>query len=318
MPFHGLLMSTTCNVWGANSSSAWLARSLAALPLLAIVVFAPAPAKAVSGFTGTFTQSTWTVVNTDPGQTLTGVNGICNTYEGYAGNDNNVGCTSPTYFDDVTIAGTEVGTTPTTTLGTYNSTTVELTNSNTNWKPYRISFDWTFDYKSDDQYVAFTLSSGTVVVDSVDYGYTWTSSATDYPSSTASIYLPPGATLTFSVTTDNYGDYPTLAISSFDAVEIPAPLPLAGGSSAFLWSRRLRRRRSPAGSSLQPASLPTLPLPGQLHPPAGRLALPSPRQQELQRYAELLGRPLPAAIAHPPGPAPGRACNAPVSKSNSR
>jgi hypothetical protein len=318
MPLHGLLMSTTCDVERSNSSSGWLARSLAALPLFAIVLFAPAPVKAVSGFTGTFEQSTWTVVNTDPAQTLSGVNGICNTYSGYSGNDNNVGCTSPTYFDDVTIAGTEVGTTPSITLGVYNTTTVELTNNNTNGKPYRISFDWAFDWKSDDQYVAFTLSSGTVVVDGVDYGSTWTSSATDYPSSTASIYLPPGAKLTFSVTTDNYGDYPTLAISSFDAVEIPAPLPLAGGTSAFLWSRRLRRRRLPAGSPPQPASLPTLPLAGQLRRPAGRLAVPSPRQQELQRYAELLGRPLPAPIAHPPGPEPRRACNAPVSKSNSR
>jgi hypothetical protein len=233
-------------------------------------------------------------------------------------NDNNVGCTSPAYSDAVTIAGTQEGSTPPITLGDFNSTNVVLTNNNTNGRPYRISFNWSFDYKSDDQYVAFALSSGTVVVDGVDSGYTWSSSFTDYPSSTASIYLPPGATLTFSVTTDNNGAYPTLAINNFDAVEIPAPLPLAGGSSAFLWSRRLRRRRLPAGAPPQPSPLPTLSLPGQLPRPAGRLAVPPPRQQALQRYAELLGRPFPAAIAHPPGPEPRSACNAPVSKSNSR
>ncbi len=249
---------------------------------------------------------------------MIGVDGICNTYSGFSANDNNVGCTSPTYFDDVLIAGTEVGSTPSITLGDYNTTNVTLTNNDPSSKPYVISFDWAFDYKSDDQYVAFTLSSGTLIVDGVDQGYTWTSSATDYPNSTSSIYLPPGATLTFSVTTDNNGAYPSLAISSFDAVEIPAPLPLAGASSAFLWSRRLRRRRVPAGSPPQPASLPTLPLPGQFRQRAGRPAVTQPRQQELQRYAALLGRPLPASSAHPPGPAPRSACNAPVSKSNSR
>jgi hypothetical protein len=292
-----------------------LASSLAILPLFGIVLFAPAPVKAVSGFTGTFEQSNWTVVNTDPVQTLSGVDGICNTYTGYTGNDNNVGCTSIAYSGSVTIAGTEEGSTPPITLGDINSTNVVLTNNNTNGRPYRISFNWEFDWKSDDQYVAFTLSSGTVVVDGVDYGYAWTSNADDYPSSTASIYLPAGATLTFSVTTDNLGSSPTRAISSFDAVEIPAPLPMAGGSSAFLWSRRLRRRRLKPGSPPLPASLP---LPGQLCPPAGQLVLPPPRQQALQRYAELLGRPLSLAGAHSPGPAPGPACNAPVSKSNSQ
>jgi hypothetical protein len=276
---------------------------------MSLAILAPAPAKAVSGFTGTFDQSTWTVVNTQPSQTLSGANGICNTSAGYGSNDNNVGCTSPTYLGNVTITGTETGSTPTIDLAVDNTTNVVLTN--TNWRPYIISFNWQFDYTGDTQYVTFTTDPGTVIVDGIDHGYTWSSNSVDYPSSTASIYLPPGATLSFSVTTDNNSGFPSLAISSFDAVEIPAPLPLAGASSAFLWSRRLRRRRQPAGQQH------SLSLAGQARHSASQPALLPPKRQAVERYAELIGRPLQSSSA-PLGQLPPRACNAPVSKSNSR
>ncbi len=316
MALAGQPMSTTCDVALPTYVRGWWSPFLATLPLLSLFCLTPAPARAVSGFSGTFSQSTWTVVNTDPYGSLGGTAGIC--IEN-GGSTNTRGCTTAASSGNVQILGTEDSLAvppplPDVTAGVPNTTSVILTNTvtETNFRPYVINFNWSFLYQSDNQYVSFSLSSGTLIVDGTDYGTSWNSTSESFSDSTASVYLPPGATLSFSVTTDNIGGYPTLGISNFDAVEIPAPLPLAGASSAFLWSRRLRRRHQQVGFYQQ-----AWPLSGLGRHGSGQTSpLPSQRRA-LERYAELIGRPLPAG-----GPALRQrrpmACNDLVSKSNSR
>ena len=76
-------------------------------------------------------------------------------------------------------------------------------------------------------------------------------------------------------------------MEGFEAVEVPAPLPITGSSAVLLYSRRLRRRTLTA--SKQPPAL---------HPTTGKvMSLAEQRsrhkhQRALNHYGSLLGGPL--------------------------
>ena len=108
------------------------------------------------------------------------------------------------------------------------------------------------------------------------------------------VYLPPGASLTFSIASSNTTSAPFFTMEGFDAVEVPAPLPITGSSAVLLYSRRLRRRTLTASSQ-----------PPALHPTTGKvlsLAEQRSRQQHqraLNHYGSLLGGPLVSVLPTP-------------------
>ena len=111
----------------------------------------------------------------------------------------------------------------------------------------------------------------------------------------ATVYLPPGASLTFSIASPNTSGAPFFTMEEFDAVEVPAPLPITGSSAVLLYSRRLRRRTLTA--SKQPPAL---------HPSTGKvMSLAEQRsrhhhQRALNHYGSLLGGPLVSGLPTPP------------------
>lgn len=288
------------------------------------------PAKA-TGFSGTFDPSTWTVVNTNPAntpqtQTLTSNDYFCSEIE--AGNPNDVGCLSgiTTNTGSFTLIGSEVDLPGGGPADTLSQTTLKMTN--TYWRPYLITFDWSFsgpggDPLAEDQYARILVNPG--FIDTAgSQGYQYESAPGDpINAESAIVYIPPGATLEFSVFTLNNGVAPVFSITGFDAVEVPAPLPLAGSSGVFLFSRRLRRRQRSASSQFTVLGRSS---PGPLN--LARLRRAQQQRQAIQRYGDLLGRPLtlpPAPLssqqpspAGPLQPQPKPLCNAPVSFSDSR
>ena len=110
----------------------------------------------------------------------------------------------------------------------------------------------------------------------------------------ASVYLPPGASLTFSIASPNTSGAPFFTMEGFEAVEVPAPLPITGSSAVLLYSRRLRRRTLTASSQ-----------PPALHPTTGKvLSLAEQRsrhhhQRALHHYGSLLGGPLVSVLPTP-------------------
>jgi hypothetical protein len=103
-----------------------------------------------------------------------------------------------------------------------------------------------------------------------------------------SVYLPAGATLSFSVNTlDNNNMAGILNLKGFTATEVPAPLPITGSGAILLYSRRLRRRTKQATSH-----------PPALHPTTGKvLSLAQQRsshkkQRALSHYGTMFGGPV--------------------------
>ena len=110
---------------------------------------------------------------------------------------------------------------------------------------------------------------------------------TSYPTQNATAYVPAGATLSFTVFSNNTTAAPKFTMEGFSYVEVPAPLPITGSSAVLIYSRRLRRRTLTA--SKQPPAL---------HPATGKvLSLAEQRsrhqhQRALNHYGSLLGGPL--------------------------
>jgi hypothetical protein len=171
--------------------------------------------------------------------------------------------------------------------------------TNSFWRPYLISFDWSFTSASDpsspnvesNQNVSFHVNPGFIYPNGesgTTYSYT-SDPGLAYPNSTGWVaYVPPGATLSFSVNTvDNTGDPGQLTIKGFTTTEVPAPLPITGSGAVLLYSRRLRRRTQRA--STQPPAL---------HPTTGKvLSLAQQRsshkkQLALSHYGTMLGGPV--------------------------
>jgi hypothetical protein len=216
---------------------------------LALITTALLPATVrAAGFSGSFDPANWSIVNTTNGsvdETLTS-NGSPPDYTCFTLNDvacvENISAASGAV--DV-VGSSSAGGSGGGTANTVRTTTWTVTNGAA---AALLNFDWALT----------TLPSGGATNQSVSYlvGLSETPiSSRDGGSGSFSglnsIALAAGESFGFRVTTtDNNGDYGTLSITNFDAVNtttlgapnVPAPLPLAGGITAFSWSRRLRRR----------------------------------------------------------------------------
>ena len=277
-----------------------------ALPILSLA--APA-AHAALGFTGTFDPETWLVVNTTAGvtdQTLSYSGAAADLY-GCFGSTASQGTNEVACVDSYTATGinNEVvlfGSTedlPGGLTGSEKPRSSTLVFTNNYWRPYLVSFDWSFTqyadpsnlYVENGQNVSFLVNPGFI---SPNGGSGTTYSFTSVPgvayqNSTGWVaYVPPGATLSFSInTTDNDGDRGVLIIKGFTTTEVPAPLPIAGSSAVLLYSRRLRRRTRKAASQ-----------PPALHPSTGKvLSLAQQRSSHkkhlaLSHYGTMLGGPV--------------------------
>lgn len=307
-----------------------VAGSLASLGLATWFGPLAAPATAAPGFTTPFDPSTWVLVNTFPNQPLNGTAGVCNTETGFNSNLYSNGCFTNPDADFFSLYSSQVSGTPT--VGYYddNSTILTLVNGSAG-SAYMVSFDWSFDWAGDVQSATIALSAGSLNISGNDVGLSYSMFADQGGSAVA--LLPPGATLNFTLATDNFSNRSTLSISNFTAAEVPAPLPLCGGSTAFLLSRRLRRRLRHA-ERFRRHSNAAAGTPGSVASP-GRS---SQQLDAIRRYADLIGSPLsergglhgPTAIPAPQvrdratlaqrsqGTDPGQPCNDPVSLSNSR
>jgi len=278
------------------------------LPFLGLA--APAAHAESAGFTTPFDPEHWLVVNTGgdvPDQTLTygapefgcsgeldfqvtpppnpGPNAVaCVATYTAEGESNDVQLVS-SYFD---FTGG----------GNYGSTrTTSLVFTNTFWRPYLVTFDWSFTSAYDPgspyvvgQNVSFLVNPGFIYPNGTSgttYSYT-SNPGVAYGNSTDWVaYVPPGATLSFSINTDNSSDIGVLTIKGFTTTEVPAPLPITGSGAILLYSRRLRRRTQRA--STQPPAL---------HPTTGKvLSLAQQRsshqkQRALSHYGTMLGGPV--------------------------
>ena len=163
--------------------------------------------------------------------------------------------------DTVTLLGID--------SGTGNSTST-LQFTNTNWRQSLISFTWRFTDPTNPasapggQYISILVDPGWTHPNNLpsnDYSFTSTPGG-DYHSidNTQSVYLPAGATLSFSIFTDNTASAGAFSMKDFTTAEVPAPLPITGSSAVLLYSRRLRRRTLTA--SKQPPAL---------HPSTGKV-----------------------------------------------
>lgn len=281
---------------------------------LATLLAAPTHAAGI-GLTGTFDPQTWVVVNTSPAQTLSYNTPTPTTFNFSCEVVNDVACVDDYTETGLTLLGSDPDYTGGGTNGTARTTTLTLTNSY--WRPYLITFNWTFDGPggSLDSSQTATILTNPGFLDTVStQGYTFTSVAgQSYTSEAAIAYLPPGATLSFSLYTNNASAVPVFTLTNFDAVEIPAPLPISGGAAAFGCSRRLRRRQRHARRQL-------LAMPGTASgapsSPEALRALRAEQQQRqaIQRYGALLGRPVQrAAAARPIQPSAGNTGGQPES-----
>jgi len=271
---------------------------LLALPVLGLA----SPSAHALGFTGSFDPSQWVVVNTYAGgpETLTGNNSLCQN----SNPDYYNGCVSEIVGDQA------LGLYSTSNTGQLGNgykpnpgdpTTTTLSLLNTSGSPLRISFNWGFDNLvgefTDGVNTSVTLSlsggsGGFANFYPGQAGLSYTS-PTNQPvlnTPSAYAYVPAGATLSFSIVTNNVNAVPfAFALDNFQAV--PSPLPISGAGSAFLVARRLRRRvqqadRLKAASPSSSARLPNFSAQrAQLH-----------HQQALSHYGRLLSGPI--ATAH--------------------
>ena len=222
-----------------------LRRSLTPLEglTLALITTALFPATVrAAGFSGSFDPGNWSIVNTTSGsidQTLTSNGSPPTTAADYScGIVNDVACVENISASSgaVDVVGSVAGLTGGGTANTVRTTTWTVTNGSA---AALLSFDWALNTVPNEDatnQTAFYLvgSSETLISSGANVG------------SFSGIALAPGESFGFRVTTtDNTGDYGILSITGFNdalEVQVPAPLPLAGGLAAFSWSRRLRRR----------------------------------------------------------------------------
>jgi len=277
---------------------------LGALPIIGLSLPA-AHAETVAGFGTTFAPETWLVVNTNPNQTLPNSIGsfpaMCAGTGPNSGANTN-GCvknytTGQGINDSVTLWGID-------SQSGASTTTLQFTN--TNWRSLLISFTWRFTDPANPasapaggQYIGILVDPGWTFPNNLpsnDYSFTSTPSGNYYSNDNSqSVYLPAGATLSFSIYTSNSASLGAFGLKGFTTTEVPAPLPITGTSAVLLYSRRLRRRTLTA--SKQPPAL---------HPSTGKvMSLAEQRsrhqhQRALNHYGALLGGPLVSGLPTPP------------------
>ena len=184
------------------------------------------------------------------------------------------------------------------------TTTLQFTN--TNWRSLLISFTWRFTDPANPasapaggQYIGIMVDPGWTFPNNLpsnDYSFTSTPGGNYYSNDNSqSVYLPVGATLSFSIYTSNSASLGAFGLKGFTTTEVPAPLPITGTSAVLLYSSRLRRRTLTA--SKQPPAL---------HPSTGKvMSLAEQRsrhqhQRALNHYGALLGGPLVSGLPTPP------------------
>lgn len=270
-------------------------------------------AVAAPGF-GTLVPESWLVVNTDlttPATYSVGSpNYFCNSgSDPYTTYPNDVGCIDQGSIttDGFTLTGTIAGGTidQDVTIPGDTSFTTTLNMTNSDYRPWRLIFNWSFDTDDNntDNYGSILVSNGYITPNGVGNFIDGESA------SGVGVYLPAGATLAFKITTPtNNGSPGVFAISGFDATPIPAPLPAAGAGAAFGFSRRLRRRIAASGTTRSRGAIAS---PGAES--LANVALLRARQKEriaLNHYSALLSGPVagrPGAAATPAGgPGAGR------------
>lgn len=197
----------------------------------------PATAHA-AGFSGSFDPANWSIVNIgggDPDQTLSGTGSPPD----YTCASNQVACAEKVdaRTGSVDVVGSIVSLIGGGSTATLRTTTWTVNNG----AQYSVlSFNWalsTYAPGAGNQIVSYLIGGTETPLGSTDGDGGFLSN----------INLAPFETFGFRVSTaDNTGDYGVLSITGFDAVNTPVPspgpLPLAGGITAFGWSRRLRSR----------------------------------------------------------------------------
>jgi hypothetical protein len=247
-----------------------------------------------AGLTTVFDPANWVLVNTNPSGTTGGI--------GTGTGPTNISCNPPTKVDTCVNPSLDNGFSlfgyPGTAANVFQTrpNTTTLTLPSNNWRPYIITFNWAFDPKSVSTKIGMSISYGTIFTNGYE-GNNFSASAdnhTIFTSEPATVYLPPGASLTFSIYSTSPSAAPFFTMKGFDAVEVPAPLPISGSSAVLLYSRRLRRRTLTASSQ-----------PPALHPTTGKvLSLAEQRsrhqhQRALSHYGTLLGGPLVSVLPTP-------------------
>lgn len=292
-----------------------------------MLISSPSAALATAGFTGGFTPDTWIVVNTytqpTPPVTLTGVDDssfstVCQP-SGSPGTPgpNQVACIN-SYVEgggetpgSLTLFGGQSGSTGGGEIDNPSTTTFTLTNpypSNYEYRRvYLLSFNWSFTGASlgiglETQYLRIRVLEGSVITQGQEnFEFNSTPGLSYDDPQQAYAYLPMGAKLEFTIFTENTNsdEKSILALTGFEYVEIPAPLPISGACMFFASSRRLRGRLRKSSQNF--ANSNSAGTPGSFtHPGAScSSALPA----AIHRYSARLGLPLPDGQ----GPLPLRA-----------
>jgi len=168
-----------------------------------------------------------------------------------------------------------------------NTTTLTMFSSHSS--PYHKTFNLTFVPQLAETGMSILISNGTIATNACQ-GDNFTASPDDdceFYNMPAIVYLPQGASLTFSISSPNTAGATFFTMDDFNAEAVPAPLPSAGSSAVLLDSRRLRRRTLSA--SKQPPTL---------HPTTGKVMSLAEQRASLQRqlalkhYGIILGGPV--------------------------
>jgi hypothetical protein len=286
----------------------------------------PAPALAIAGFSGSFDPSTWLVVNTynqptppDP-STLSGISNssvstLCQGTTAPSGTSgpNEVACIETfTPEGSLSLLSSYEGFIGGGTAGKTTTTTFSLTNPYPSDYEYRrvylISFEWSFTGNSLDsptpaeggtQFLSIKTVGGTVYINGQENYEFVSTPGLSYAGQQTLVYLPMGATLDFTISTNNSNEPATLFLDGFQYEEVPAPLPISGATMVFAASRQLRGRLRKARKT--PAIL-RLSADAGGHAPCG-FACTTARTAAIQRYSARLGLPTPG-LQRPLSPAP--------------
>jgi hypothetical protein len=185
-----------------------------------------------AGLTGSFAPVNWVLSNTNADETFSSPQNTC------AALSYQVACVT---INDALTGSFDVIGSADSFDGGANTSGAPTTDRTTTWKlvntglPAYVSFKWLFSNGEDNTDIASYLigTSETIL--------------SDVPSVIASpivnLTIASNSSIAFRVrTTDNSGNPASLSITNFDAVPVPAPLPLLGVAVAFGWSRKLRRR----------------------------------------------------------------------------
>jgi len=197
----------------------------------------PSAGQAV-GLTDAFAPEKWVLSNTNADQTFSSPQNTC------IGLSYDVACV--TINDAITGSFDVIGSADGFDGGA-NTSGASTTDRTTTWKlvntglPAYVSFTWLFSNGDDNTDIASYL------IDNSDLIGNSETILSDVPTGIAAqianLTVASNSSIAFRVrTADNSGNPGILSITNFEAVPVPAPLPLLGVAAAFGFSRKLRKR----------------------------------------------------------------------------